>query len=141
MPRSLVSHEMITIGNDVFVLGGYISAYQSKIMRLTCLDGNCIWTELKQQLNFARRDFSAFLIPPELAVCTWPSLNEYWLKYSIFLKYRNSYNSFNNLSNFSNKTVYYKNYVSYYKSFFKNILLYMNGRMSKIRSVHTYGVR
>ena len=29
----------------------------------------------------------------------------------------------------------------FYKGFFKNILSYMNGRLSKIRSVHTYGVR
>ena len=28
----------------------------------------------------------------------------------------------------------------FYKKFFKNILLLMNGRRSKIRSVHTYGV-
>ena len=31
--------------------------------------------------------------------------------------------------------------TKFYKSFFKNILLHMNGRLSKIRSVHTYGVR
>ena len=28
--------------------------------------------------------------------------------------------------------------TNFYKSFFENILLYMNGRLSKIRSVHTY---
>ena len=31
--------------------------------------------------------------------------------------------------------------TNFYKSFFKNILLFMNGRLSKIRSVHTYDVR
>ena len=31
--------------------------------------------------------------------------------------------------------------TNFYRSFFKNVLLYMNGRLSKISSVHTYGVR
>ena len=31
--------------------------------------------------------------------------------------------------------------TNFYKSLFKNILLYMNCRLSKIRSVHTYEVR
>ena len=30
---------------------------------------------------------------------------------------------------------------SFCKSFFKNIVFYLNGRLSKIRSVHNYGVR
>ena len=30
--------------------------------------------------------------------------------------------------------------TNFYKIFFKNILLYMNGRLSKIRSVHTYAI-
>ena len=31
--------------------------------------------------------------------------------------------------------------TNFYKIFFKNILLYMNGRLSKIRSLHTYAIR
>ena len=30
--------------------------------------------------------------------------------------------------------------TNFYKSFFKNMFLYMNGRLSQIRSVHTYGL-
>merc|ERR1712018_487120 len=63
MPRKLAGHKMVSIGQDLIVIGGSKNLLYSKdIFRLECKSRNCSWKKLKQQLKYGRDSFVAMPI-------------------------------------------------------------------------------
>jgi len=64
MPRKLVGHKMVSIGQDLIVIGGADENLERSkdIFRMKCISRDCSWKKLKQQLKYARRDFVAMPI-------------------------------------------------------------------------------
>ena len=74
LPFPIMGHSMVEFGNDLIVIGGYgrfeddhddhdhdgASPY---ILRLYCINGNCQWDTLPQQLKFPRFDGMAMKVP------------------------------------------------------------------------------
>ena len=62
---------MVTQNNQVYVIGGETKqGYQSTIYRMECSELlECHWQELTQKIQTPRCQFTAMLVPDELAKC------------------------------------------------------------------------
>jgi len=61
MPKKLTGHKMVSIGQDLIVIGGEDENWElsKDIFRIECISRDCSWKKLKQQLKYGRRDFVA----------------------------------------------------------------------------------
>ena len=71
LPQTLYKHSMVTQNNQVYVIGGETKqGYQSTIYRMECSELlECHWQELTQKIQTPRCQFTAMLVPDELAKC------------------------------------------------------------------------
>jgi hypothetical protein len=75
LPKTIYAASLVPSpdGHGVILIGGYSNtdnAFQSSIYKLICDQLGCNWSEMKQQLQIARRSFVAMLIPDTLTNCT-----------------------------------------------------------------------
>ena len=64
MPNGLTGHEIVSIGYDLIVIGGFGDrSYQNSIYKLSCFNHECEWEQLQVDLNIAREYFTAIPLP------------------------------------------------------------------------------
>ena len=64
MPYGLTGHEIVSIGYDLIVIGGFGEAgYQNSIYKLSCFNLVCEWEQSLVDLNIAREYFTAIPLP------------------------------------------------------------------------------
>ena len=71
MPKGLEGHEMVSIGNDVIVIGGRDENYKysDSIYKLSCTINICKLETLQTKLNVARAWFTAIPLPDDFIDC------------------------------------------------------------------------
>ena len=62
MPKKLGGHKMVSIGQDLIVIGGRDRKKSKDIYKFQCHSRICSWQKLKQQLKYARDAFVAMPI-------------------------------------------------------------------------------
>ena len=72
MPVPLRFHEMVSIGDDLIVVGGISLSGRrsSNLYRLSCRNSDCHWSELPQKLAIAREVLVAIAIPDNFVECS-----------------------------------------------------------------------
>ena len=65
LPKPLAGHSSLTLGNYLYVVGGYASfgGYSDSIYQLSCINGQFTWEEMDVKLKTARYYFVADFIP------------------------------------------------------------------------------
>ena len=67
LPEERYFHEMIRIGRDLIVLGGYRSEHS--LLRLSCSSNICKWETLSQKFEKPRDKFVAIPVPDDFVTC------------------------------------------------------------------------
>ena len=75
LPKTLISHEIVRIGLDLLVLGGFnpnangIRYYSEELFKLSCTNNECEWEKLPQNLTIPRSEFVAIPVPDDFITC------------------------------------------------------------------------
>ena len=71
MPKPLAGHEMVSIGYDLVVIGGWrgISGNSGSVYKLSCSNNECKWDNLTTELKVPRFSFTAIPLPDDFIEC------------------------------------------------------------------------
>ena len=72
LPHRLFGHEMVRIGYDLIVIGGFMDGdteYSGSLFKLTCANHSCQWDTLDQELIYPRSFFVAVAVPDDFVQC------------------------------------------------------------------------
>ena len=69
MPKALAGHELVSIGYDLIVIGGWDGSYSGSIYKLSCSNNVCNWDKLQTELKVPRYEFTAILLPDDFIDC------------------------------------------------------------------------
>ena len=71
LPKGLVGQEMVSIGYDLIVIGGYDGSSRSgSIYKFFCSNHICKWDKLPEELKTPRSFFTAILLPDNFIDCS-----------------------------------------------------------------------
>ena len=68
MPKKIYLHSIVNSNGDIYVIGGMYFVddhwkYEGAIHKLSCINGNCQWKTIKQELKLPRIEFVAIPVP------------------------------------------------------------------------------
>ena len=71
LPKTLMDHEMVRVGPDLVVLGGYSDSggTSDNLYKLSCSSNICKWETLPQRLKIPRYSFVAIPVPEDFVTC------------------------------------------------------------------------
>ena len=71
LPQKLGGHEMISMGYDLIVIGGYTDYHypSGKLFKLSCSNYVCKWEQLLIELKVPRAHFTAIVITEDFVDC------------------------------------------------------------------------